>query len=178
MRGKGQIAEGDAQKLRTAVRALVRRFSVSERADVACCGLTVAQAAALEALQREGSLRLSDLGRRLGVVPSTLTRNLSRLESAGLVVREPDARDARAARVTLTEAGRKASERAEKQEEAFARSVLALVPRDRREAVVEALGDLLAAVRQATEACCPGAFDHLMEDFPRDRVPPEGCCGE
>ena len=40
----------DPARLRAAIRALVRRFGVSERADVACCGVTVAQAAALEAL--------------------------------------------------------------------------------------------------------------------------------
>ena len=41
-------------RLRSAIRALVRRFGVAERADVACCGVTVAQAAALEALGAEG----------------------------------------------------------------------------------------------------------------------------
>ena len=44
----------DPARLRAAIRALVRRFAVSERADVACCGVTVAQAAALEALGAEG----------------------------------------------------------------------------------------------------------------------------
>ena len=32
----------DARRLRDAIRALVRRFAISERADVACCGMTVA----------------------------------------------------------------------------------------------------------------------------------------
>ena len=32
------------------IATLVRRFSLSERADVSCCGVTVAQAATLEAL--------------------------------------------------------------------------------------------------------------------------------
>jgi len=44
-------------------------------------------------------------------------------------------------------------------------ALLERIPEDRRAAVVESLGDLLAAVRGATEACCPGAFDHLMEGF-------------
>jgi hypothetical protein len=48
------------------------------------------------------------------------------------------------------------------QEEDFARQVLARIPAVRRSAVVESLGDLLAAVRAETEECCPGAFDHLM----------------
>jgi DNA-binding MarR family transcriptional regulator len=150
-------------RLRAAVRALVRRFAVAERADVSCCGLTVAQAAALEALA-EGPTRLSDLGRRLGIAPSTLTRNLARLEASGLVEREGDAEDGRSFRVRLSRAGRRAACDVEAQEEAFARQVLERIPAERRAAVVESLGELLAAVREATEGCCPGAFEHLMEE--------------
>jgi DNA-binding MarR family transcriptional regulator len=82
-----------ARELLLGVRGLVRRFSVAERADVACCGVTVAQAATLETLHREGALRLGSLGRRLGVTPSTLTRNVERLEAAGLVRRAADPKE-------------------------------------------------------------------------------------
>ena len=156
---------GDPARLRAAIRGLVRRFGVSERADVSCCGVTVAQAAALEALLGHGPMRLSDLGRRLGIAPSTLTRNLDRLVEGGLVARQVDGRDARAARVKLTAAGRRAALGVAEREQDFARQVLERIPEDRRTAVVASLGDLLAAVRGATEACCPGAFDHLMEGF-------------
>ena len=107
-------------RLRGAIRGLVRRFGVSERADVSCCGVTVAQAAALEALFGHGPMRLSDLGRRLGIAPSTLTRNLDRLVEGGLVVRQADGRDARAARVRLTAAGRRAALEVADREEGFA----------------------------------------------------------
>lgn len=152
----------DAARLRATVTALVRRFSVSERADVECCGLTVAQAATLEAL-REGKARLGALARRLGITPSTLTRNLARLEADGLVARGEDPEDARAARVRLTAAGERAAASVEQQELEFAEGILARLGPRRRVEVMDALGDLLGAVRDATEACCPGAFDHLME---------------
>jgi DNA-binding MarR family transcriptional regulator len=160
MRGAPEV---EPAQLRAAIRALVRRFAVAERADVACCGVTVAQVAALEALGTEGPLRLGDLGRRLGIAPSTLTRNLARLEASGLVERERDAADARSARVGLTTAGKRAARTVEAQEEAFAAQVLGRIPASRRAVVVEALHELLAAVRAATEKCCPGAFDHLVE---------------
>lgn len=151
-----------ARWLRASFRALVRRFSVSERADVSCCGVTVAQAAAVETLKVEGPMRMGALCRRLGITPSTLTRNLRRLESAGLVSRVRDAADARANRVGLTAQGRKAAERLEQQEEAFAADILSRLPLERRRRALEGLSDLLGALREATEACCPGAFDHLM----------------
>jgi DNA-binding MarR family transcriptional regulator len=163
---KAEAQGDDAHALLAALRALVRRFSVSERADVACCGVTVAQAAALETLLAEGPLRLGSLGRRLGITPSTLTRNVARLETAGLVQREGDAVDARSSRVGLTPAGRAAAEALERQELAFARRVLERLPEGRRAALRTAFHDLLPAVREATEECCPGAFEHLMPACP------------
>lgn len=155
-----------ARRLLDGIQLLVRRFAISERADVNCCGLTVAQSATLDALRAEGPLRLSALGRRLGIAPSTLTRNLDRLQEAGLVAREADREDARAACVLLTAAGREAAAQVDRREEAFARSVLERLPAERRQAAIDGLSDLLVAVREATEGCCPGAFDHLMTDFP------------
>lgn len=164
--------DDEARRLLDGIQLLVRRFAVAERADVNCCGLTVAQAATLDALGAQGPLRQGALGQRLGVQASTLTRNLDRLEQAGLVRREPDPEDARAARVALTAAGRRAAQQVERQEEAFARSVLERIPAARREHTLGALHELLLAVREATESCCPGAFDHLMTEFPG-----ESCCG-
>jgi DNA-binding MarR family transcriptional regulator len=148
------------------VRGLVRRFQVSERADVVCCGVTIAQAATLEVLRAEGRMGLGALGKRLGIAPSTLTRNLDRLQESGHVSRVVDPADARAARVALTASGHRVADRLESQEEDFAGEVLARIPSQRRAAVVDALNELLVAVRSATEDCCPEAFTHLMEDFP------------
>jgi DNA-binding MarR family transcriptional regulator len=160
----------EAARLRSAIQALVRRFSVSERADVECCGLTVAQAATLEALQATPGMRLSDLGRRLGITASTLTRNLARLETEGLVCRIPDPGDGRAFRVALTATGDRAAESVGKQGVDFAAEVLARLPEGDRAAAVSALERLLEAVREATEDCCPEAFVHLMKDFARDKA--------
>jgi DNA-binding MarR family transcriptional regulator len=153
----------EAARLRTLILALVRRFALSERADVECCGLTVAQAAALEALAGGEATRLGPLARGLGIAPSTLTRNLERLEQDGLVRREADEQDGRAARVRLTAAGERAAERVAAQEVAFAADVLKRLGRERADRTLAALGDLLQAVRAASEQCCPGAFDHLMD---------------
>lgn len=159
--------KGDAARLHDAIRALVRRFAVGERADVTCEGMTVAQAATLEVLAAEGALRLGALGQRLGITPSTLTRNLARLEERGLVERSVDDVDARAVRASLTPAGRRAAAAVRAAEERFAGQILDRLPGREAAAVVEHLEHLLAAVRDATERCCPGAFEHLMTAFPR-----------
>jgi len=157
------ILASDVAKLRSSFTALLRRFSISERADVQCCGMTVAQAATLEALDREGTMRLGRLGKLLGIAPSTLTRNLARLEEAGLVRRTSDDEDARAAQVELTEKGRRTRLRLEVMEDEFAGRVLGRLSPAAREQALDGLAALLDAVRAETETCCPGAFDHLVD---------------
>jgi DNA-binding MarR family transcriptional regulator len=174
-------ARNHAAELRALVGGIVRRFSLAERADVDCCGLTVAQAATLEALRRR-PMRLGGLAQCLGITPSTLTRNLVRLESERLVAREPDPEDARAAQVRLTAAGERAADRVEEQELEFARGILGRLGSERSHEVLAALSELLGAVREATEACCPGAFEFLMEDLPAKGDGPRRsrdgkCCG-
>jgi DNA-binding MarR family transcriptional regulator len=167
-----------ARRLTETVRALVRRFGLAERADVSCCGMTVAQAATLEALSDADGLRPGELGRRLGIAPSTTTRNLARLVDRGLVVTSRDPADGRSSTVSLTAAGRRAAEAVRRQEESFFELVLAHLPDGRADHVVDALERLCAAVRTATEHCCPGAFDHLMADPPAgERSPDHGCRG-
>lgn len=170
------VHDQNAQRMMESIRALVRRFALSERADVACCGITVAQAATLEALVASGPLRQGELGRQLGVTPSTLTRNLTRLLDAGLVERLADPDDARASRIRLSAEGARAVEAVRRQEQAFARDVLERLPADRRDAIVDGLRLMLAAVRGATESCCPGAFDHLMKDFSEETKNGNRCC--
>jgi DNA-binding MarR family transcriptional regulator len=129
--------------------------------------MTIAQAATLETLRLEGPMRMGELGRRLGITPSTLTRNLRRLIDTGYVKREADGSDGRAAVVALTASGRKQAGKLERQEEWFAGEILQRIDPAQRAAVVERLADLLVAVRAATKSCCPdGAFDHLMTGFP------------
>jgi DNA-binding MarR family transcriptional regulator len=155
------LEDTQARRLQEGIRVLVRRFSLAERADISCCGMTVAQAATLEALT-DGGLRLSELGKRLGIAPSTLTRNLARLEERGLIHKEPDPSDGRAQRVALTSAGFGAADEVGRQEYIFARSVLDRLPQGSAAEALTTLEGLLTAVRSATEACCPGAYDHLM----------------
>jgi MarR family 2-MHQ and catechol resistance regulon transcriptional repressor len=137
---------GQARLLLDGLRALVRTQQISERANVSCCGLTVAQAASLQVLQVEGPMRMGDLGRRLGIAPSTLSRNVERMESSGWVERIPDPSDGRALVVRLTADGRSRAQELEEQNELFAQHLLAELPTDRRERLLGGLLDLLETI--------------------------------
>lgn len=57
-------------------------------------------------LLRHEPARAKDIAEWLGVGPATQSRQLADLEQHGLIQREPDPEDARAARIRLTEHGR------------------------------------------------------------------------
>jgi DNA-binding MarR family transcriptional regulator len=163
--------------LQKGIRALLGRFAATEREDVtACCGITPAQAATLDTLRRGGPLRLSALATRLRIRPSTLTRNVRRMEAHGLIERLRDARDARAERVSLTAVGAATARSFETLEEDLALDVLRRVPARRRASVVAGLMELVRAFSEATEACCIPAREAGAQcepwGHPRASAPP------
>jgi DNA-binding MarR family transcriptional regulator len=70
-------------------------------------GLALNEALLLMHLEKAPLRRLTrvDLAKRLHASPSTVTRMAAPMEKTGLVVRQPDPRDARLAYVALTQAG-------------------------------------------------------------------------
>jgi len=153
----------DALLLLRALRALIRSQQISERADTSCCGMTVAGAAVIQVLYLEGPLRLGALSRRLGIAPSTLTRNVERIEERGLVERVPDPDDGRALRMRLTTSGRRAAREFETQNERFAELLLQGLPAARRRRAVEGLMDLLCGIDRIAGAACPAQFKPVRE---------------
>ena len=91
----------------------LRRF-VTSRVQLAGADLELSlrQFAALRGIQ-EGASSPGELARLWRVTPAVITGIVDRLESRGLVRREPDPGDRRRLRLVLTDAGRRASEEIE-----------------------------------------------------------------
>ena len=77
-------------------------------------GLTHPQYLVMLALWQHGPLALKDLSRLLQLDPGTLSPLVKRLEAAGYVRRDRDARDERHLAIALTDTGRALRERAER----------------------------------------------------------------
>jgi len=69
-------------------------------------GVTAPQGAVLFHLQRRDGARMGDLAATLGLNAPAVSGLIDRMEAQGLVARQREKTDARAARVHLTEAGR------------------------------------------------------------------------
>ncbi|WP_379150696.1 MarR family winged helix-turn-helix transcriptional regulator [Paenibacillus sp. sgz5001063] len=73
--------------------------------------LTDAQLTVLELLQERDAMKPSDLAPHLATSPAAVTMLLDRMEKHGLIVRERDAADRRIVWVSITETGKKETER-------------------------------------------------------------------
>lgn len=89
-----------------------------------------------------GKLRRMDLAAEVGVTASAVTRTLIPLERIGLVVRQPDPRDARVGYAVLTRAGRRLLDDAMVSAEVSAEDALAGIKRGEREALFAMLAHL------------------------------------
>ena len=83
--------------------------------------------------------------------PNTITSTLSRMETAGLIAREPHETDRRAHRVQIQPLGRKTFETAQKVAQKLQEHLLAALPANERERFLERLEIIADACAHATE---------------------------
>jgi len=120
-------------------------------------GLTHPQYLVMLALWQHGSLSVKDLSGLLRLDPGTLSPLLKRLESAGLLRRERDARDQRNLALSLTDAGQALRAQAER----IPAGIIELLgmPVQELMALQEALTRVIAASQRALAAA--GADDGI-----------------
>lgn len=128
-----------AARLRLAVGRLSRRIRIDDQGSVGPLQLS-----ALATVEQHGPLRLSELARREAVTAPTMSRVLSALDEAGLVVRAPDPQDARGVLVTLSHSGARCLAEARTHRTALVARRLARLDDTQRAAVAAALPALEA----------------------------------
>ena len=132
-----------AARLRVAVARLARQLRQRTMG-----GLTPSQLSCLTSVERMEPVRLAELAAREAVAPPTLTRIVAGLVEIGMVERQADPEDARAALITTTAAGRAALQRVREERTAFLVDRLHALPGDDRLAL-PGLVDLLEHLAEA-----------------------------
>jgi len=87
------------------LREVARLYTRAQRAAAECCGTTNTQCHILTELSRSGPIPLSELGARLLLEKSWISRAVESLVRDGFATKEPNPTDARSWLVTLTQAG-------------------------------------------------------------------------
>jgi MarR family transcriptional regulator, transcriptional regulator for hemolysin len=100
-----------------------------------------------------GERTQTELAHLVGLDKTTMVVTLDELERNGLAERRPSPKDRRVRVVAVTDAGRRKAAEADEVVARVQRDVLAALPEDRREALLEGLADLLGG-SLATPAAC------------------------
>ncbi len=125
---------------------VARGMSRLEREGVCCGTLTFQQFATLHAVQDAGTLSPIGLAAKLGIDESTASRNLALLERQGFVQRVRSAKDGRDPMVELRPKGTRTLRSFQCEERLVFAELLARIPTEKREGVLEALRALAEAL--------------------------------
>lgn len=127
---------------------IMRRYNANMRAEMAALGLSTAKMRTLSVLSVMDGLQMTELGVYAITEQSTLSRAIDAMATDGLVRKETDARDSRASRIYLTEAGRSAFERLwPHMSDSHERMFDGIAP-DERRVLIGTLQKMLSNIRQ------------------------------
>ncbi|WP_245692703.1 MarR family winged helix-turn-helix transcriptional regulator [Sporomusa acidovorans] len=125
----------------------MKKLGLLQKADAACCGITVAQCHTLVEIGRTNGLSLNELSEALTLDKSTMSRTVDNLVKTGLVERQSDNEDRRYTKITLTAEGTEMVKAINSGMEEYFERVLRSIPKEKCEAVIEILPYLLTAVK-------------------------------
>lgn len=133
--------------LREIVRILVRDLGLLERSKSCCCGVTLAQCHAIVEIGRSKEINLNSLAELLNLEKSSMSRTINNLVNENLVLREVHTENRRYIKIKLTEKGDEIFREIEKTMEDYYNDVIALVPKDKKNQVLESLQILVDTVK-------------------------------
>jgi DNA-binding MarR family transcriptional regulator len=148
---------------------VVRALIAAELPVLARHGLTMWGYTVLSALDDEPQGTQSALAERIGADKTRLIGTLDALQEAGLITREPDPADRRARILSITPAGRRARDGAQREIQRNEERLLASLPAAERRAFLRAAA-LLSALPAADILAGPGT----AAGSGQDRVPEAG----
>jgi len=141
-----------SQRLRETTRLLIRKLGVLERSEAVCCGITLTQCHAIVETGRKEQISVNELSELLNLDKSTVSRTVEQLVHNDIMVREPDRNDRRYVTLQLTNKGRQLFRDIEQRMEAYFAEILAFIPEDKHEQVIESLQLFSEALH--TRRCC------------------------
>jgi DNA-binding MarR family transcriptional regulator len=136
------------------LRDVARLYTRAQRVVADCCSTTSTQCHLLGELGRVGPLPLSELGARVFLEKSWVSRAVEAMVERGLVTKEPNPIDARSWLVTLTDDGERTVADLNRTLDEHADKLLETLNERERHAVEASLLLLMKALREDAAAMC------------------------
>ena len=136
------------------LREVARMYTRAQRVVADCCRTTNTQCHLLTELARSGPLPLSELGTRVCLEKSWVSRAVDAMVERGVVTKEPNPSDARSWLVTLTDEGVRTVQELNQTLDSHAELLLGSLSERERSDVERSLLLLMKALREDTAANC------------------------
>lgn len=136
------------------LREVLRLYARSQRAVAGCAGTTNSQCHILTELARSGPITLNELGKRLLLEKSWVSRAVEKLVTQGLLGKQANPDDARSWIVALTPAGAERVEALNASLDGHAENLIAPLTEAQRATIDEALALLTASLNEELQAPC------------------------
>ena len=136
------------------LREVARLYTRAQRVVADCCGTTATQCHILTELGRSGPQSMTELGQRLLLEKSWVSRAVDGLVELGLIAKQDNPADARSWIVELTAAGRRRVRELNGTLDGHAEQLLASLSERDREQVERSLLLLLKVLRSDKSATC------------------------
>ena len=171
-RSKRTPTAGASPQLGSLLREVARMYTRAQRVVADCCRTTSTQCHLINELGRSGPLPLGELGQRVSLEKSWVSRAVDAMALRGLVSKSPNPADARSWLVALTADGERSFRELNQTLDSHAEQLLAGLQPAERQAVETSLMLLLKALREdpAANCCLPAP----TEAADKPRTPP--CC--
>ncbi|MDQ3802376.1 MAG: MarR family transcriptional regulator [Acidobacteriota bacterium] len=135
------------------LREVARLYLQLQRSCVAACGDTSStQCFILGEVYRSGPITQADLGRRLALDKSWISRAVEALAQEGLLVKESAPGDQRTVVISLSKMGKRRAEELDRPLNAQAEQIIGRIPPKQRPGIYESLRLLRDALRAETDA--------------------------
>jgi DNA-binding MarR family transcriptional regulator len=144
------------RRFRERIRRVERGLGWSQREDIRCCGVTMAQCHALLAMGGREETSIVELAGMVGVDTSNLSRTVDGMVKSGYVDRHLNPQDRRYVSLTLTDAGRKTFETIESQSNLYMSRIFEFIPEEKHGQIMESLDLVASALDQCDKKyrCC------------------------
>ncbi len=145
------------REFRRSLRLLEREFEIALSAETQCCDVSLPQCHAMIELDLSGEISLSDLAERLELDKSTLSRTVESLVNEEFAVRNTDAADRRAVKITLSDKGREKVVMINSLCDKYYDELMTGIPQKERKEVIDSVGILAEAMKRfRTRTLCCG----------------------
>jgi len=149
----------DGESIRTIrdrLQLIQRRLAWSQKNDVQCCGVTMAQCYALMEIGKRGKASIVELADSVGVDTSTLSRTIDLLYKSGLVDRVLNPQDRRYVALSLTQRGSDVFRMIDDSFNSYLARVFGLIEKEKHPQVIESLEVIASAIERCNDEfpCC------------------------